>query len=294
MISCQYLTESRRHFGTLWNEINTLLVCPGMISYQFPGKNTMPKPAPKDARAVELGGWLMQQRLARGLKRPETVQLALQHDPRAALSPDYLSKLEYGTRNLAAAALDIREAIREALKISRPDWEAATGLATGDPLQSAVDLVRMGAEPINGEYPVPLLGDVAAGGRMDTFIPVENAEEWIDAGRGLAMRYGLSHLYALRVTGDSMYSERARFNVPDNSVVIVHRELEPVRGDIVVAYIEELDVGVIKSYGEPEDATLSSYNPTGPVYRANQFRIRLCGVVVETRTVPLTRRNGFH
>lgn len=166
--------------------------------------------------------------------------------------------------------------------------------APTDPDQSARDLVKMGAEPIIGEYLVPILGDVAAGGRMDTFIPVENAEEWIDAGRGLAMRYGLSNLYALRVTGDSMYSENVRFSVPDGGVVIVHRELAPVRGDIVVAYIEELDVGVVKSYGEPEDVTLSSYNPTGPIYRANQYRIRMCGVVVETRNTPLTRRNGYH
>lgn len=208
----------------------------------------------------------------------------------------YMSQLATGKVNWVNSsyfgalvkALGLKEHEVKALKP-----EAVIELAP-DPNQSAIDLVKMGAEPINGEYPVPLLGDVAAGGRMDTFIPVENAEEWIDAGRGLAMRYGLSSLYALRVTGDSMYSERARFSVPDNSVVIVHRELEPVRGDIVVAYIEELDVGVIKSFGEPEDATLSSYNPTGPVYRANQFRIRLCGVVVETRTVPLTRRNGFH
>lgn len=231
------------------------------------------------------------------------------------LTQTTVSELERGKYSPADLTATRLAALAKGLNWSVAELERATGLDLGlspadkildfletrfpgiisnDPNQSAIDLVKMGAEPINGEYPVPLLGDVAAGGRMDTFIPVENAEEWIDAGRGLAMRYGLSNLYALRVTGDSMYSERARFSVPDNSIVIVHRELEPVRGDIVVAYIEELDVGVIKSFGEPEDATLSSYNPTGPVYRANQYRIRLCGVVVETRSVPLTRRNGFH
>lgn len=106
-----------------------------MISYQFRPKMAMPKAPPsssKDPRAVELGEWLMAKRLARGLKRPETVQLGLQYDPRAALTPDYLSKLEYGTRSLAAAALDVREAIREALGITRETWEKETGLATGE------------------------------------------------------------------------------------------------------------------------------------------------------------------
>lgn len=102
-----------------------------MISaYIFPVLGRMPKPPAKDSKAVALGEWLQQQRLSRGLKRPEAVQLALQHDPRAALSPDYLSKLEYGVRSLAAAALDIREALRLGLNISASDWEEATGLAT--------------------------------------------------------------------------------------------------------------------------------------------------------------------
>lgn len=107
-----------------------------MISYQFRPNTAMPKGATapkKDPRAVELGEWLMSRRLAKGLKRPEAVQLGLQHDPRAALTPDYLSKLEYGTRSLASAALDVREAIREALGISREAWERETGLATGEP-----------------------------------------------------------------------------------------------------------------------------------------------------------------
>ncbi|MDP9764910.1 LexA family protein [Deinococcus enclensis] len=207
-----------------------------------------------------------------------------------ALSPDYLSKLEYGTRSLAAAALDIREALRSALNISRSDWTAATGLATEhDPDQSARDLVKMGAEPINGRYPVPVLGDVAAGGRNDTFVSIEEAEEEIDVGYDLARRYGLSNLYGLRVNGDSMYSERVRFSVPNGSTLIVHREMQPTRGDLVIAYIEDLDLGVVKEYGEPEDVALSSYNPRGPIYRANEHRIRICGVVVEVRFRPHVR-----
>ncbi|PJI55217.1 hypothetical protein CTI14_06835 [Methylobacterium radiotolerans] len=158
-----------------------------------------------------------------------------------------------------------------------------------DPDQSARDLVKMGAYPINGRYPVPVLGDVAAGGRNDTFVSIEEAEEEIDVGYDLARRYGLSNLYGLRVNGDSMYSERVRFSVPNGSTLIVHREMQPTRGDLVIAYIEDLDLGVVKEYGEPEDVALSSYNPRGPIYRANEHRIRICGVVVEVRFRPHVR-----
>lgn len=206
-----------------------------------------------------------------------------------------LERGKYGPGDLTAARLS---ALARGLNWTVNELETATGLHLGltspDPDQSARDLVKMGAFPINKEYLIPVLGDVAAGGRNHEFIDVENSDEKVDVGRELAERYGLSHLYGLYVTGDSMYSERARYSVPDGSLLIVHRELEPVRGDIVIAYIEDLDLGVVKEYGEAEDVTLSSYNPTGPMYRANQHRIRMCGVVVETRTKPRTRRNGMH
>lgn len=201
-----------------------------------------------------------------------------------------LERGKYGPADLTAARL---AALARGLNWTVAELERATGLQLNltpvDPDQSARDLVKMGAEPLNGRYPVPVLGDVAAGGRNDTFVSIEEAEEEIDVGYDLARRYGLSHLYGLRVNGDSMYSERVRFSVPNGSTLIVHRDMQPTRGDLVVAYIEDLDLGVVKEFGEPEDATLSSYNPRGPIYRSNEHRIRICGVVVEVRFRPHVR-----
>lgn len=88
----------------------------------------MPEAGAKDARAKELGDWLSRWRKKRGLSRPEAVNEALKHDPRASISSDYLAKLEYGVRSLASASADNREALRLALNISREAWETETGL----------------------------------------------------------------------------------------------------------------------------------------------------------------------
>ncbi|GGB64809.1 hypothetical protein GCM10008019_21190 [Deinococcus soli (ex Cha et al. 2016)] len=88
----------------------------------------------KDPRAVELGQWLMDRRQHLGLKRPELVKRALEVRPDAPISPDYLGKLEYGARSLAAAHEGVREGLRVALELSPETWTHATGLdvPTGD------------------------------------------------------------------------------------------------------------------------------------------------------------------
>lgn len=88
----------------------------------------MPRTEHKDPRAVQLGEWLTEQRRRAGFKRPELVAEALKHDPRVSISPDYLAKLEYGTRSLASAGPDVREALRLALHIPADEWREATGL----------------------------------------------------------------------------------------------------------------------------------------------------------------------
>ena len=251
----------------------------------------MPPTLPTIMSRAEAGAYFKELRASRKLRLQDVV------DGTTVPTVQYLSALEGGRYNPLnsdhfPSLVQFYRLPREEIERIRPGTIVEV-VAAPDPDQSALDLVRLGGTPINTEYLIPMLGDVAAGGR-NTGFPNMQFDETIDAGRELAERYGISYLYALRVTGDSMYSERARFSVPDGSTLIVHRELEPVRGDIVVAYIEDLDLGVVKEYGEPEDVTLSSYNPTGPLYRANQHRIRLCGVVVEARHKPRTRRNGTH
>ncbi len=90
----------------------------------------MSKAPEKDARAVELGTWLREYRTRLGLKRPDVISEIYKLDPRATITPDYLSKIEYGVRSLAKVSPDTREALRQALHIPIDVWTRETGLAT--------------------------------------------------------------------------------------------------------------------------------------------------------------------
>jgi cyclic pyranopterin monophosphate synthase len=81
-----------------------------------------------DERAKALGAWLTARRKALGLTRPEVVAAGLRQRPHAALSQNYLAKLEDGDLDVASAALEVREALRLGLDLSRDAWMAGTGL----------------------------------------------------------------------------------------------------------------------------------------------------------------------
>lgn len=87
-----------------------------------------------------LRGWMED----KGLKAPS---LALSVEKQGQqISPDYIRKLTRGERELASMPLDLREAVRRALRVSANDWEDATGLAT------AADI---NPDPLAG-FPAPL------------------------------------------------------------------------------------------------------------------------------------------
>ena len=77
---------------------------------------------------------------------------------------------------------------------------------------------------------VPLLGRVAAGTPLDTF---EEAET-ITVPRFLFGRVRPSHIYALRVTGDSMIDE----HICDGDIALIENRVEAREGEIVVALVD--------------------------------------------------------
>lgn len=80
-----------------------------------------------NARAIELGRILRMLRDETGLNRPEFVaQMAFY--PQGEIKPDYLNKLESGTRSFARATLEVREAIRLVAGVTKEDWMDLTGL----------------------------------------------------------------------------------------------------------------------------------------------------------------------
>ena len=77
---------------------------------------------------------------------------------------------------------------------------------------------------------VPLLGRVAAGTPLDTF---EEAET-ITVPRFLLGRVRPNHIYALRVTGDSMIDE----HICDGDIALIENRVEAREGEIVVALVD--------------------------------------------------------
>jgi len=78
---------------------------------------------------------------------------------------------------------------------------------------------------------VPLLGRVAAGQPLDTVI---DAADSISVPRFLLGRVRPEHIYALRVTGDSMIDE----HICDGDIALIENRTEARNGEIVVALIE--------------------------------------------------------
>jgi hypothetical protein len=64
----------------------------------------------------------------KGLKAPSLAHSVEKQGQQ--ISPDYIRKLVRGERELAGMPLELREAVRRALRVPAPEWEEATGLAT--------------------------------------------------------------------------------------------------------------------------------------------------------------------
>lgn len=134
------------------------------------------------------------------------------------------------------------------------------------------------ADPYAPSHQVPVFETVAAGlastPDMDEVIGMHYLDASLAGLRGRA----LEKMVVVTVNGDSMASPDVMRDIPDGSMVVVELGARPREGDIVVAWIDSMDVAVIKRYGKDHHAVLTSYKPDGPVFRANEHDIDIRGV----------------
>lgn len=174
------------------------------------------------------------------------------------------------------------------LRWTSTEFEANVGVPIGrvpqleDPLQTddGAFLDRLG-EPVNLTVSIPQYGSVAAGivgfERRDTPVKYSRyAREELPASIEDPTR-----LFLVRANGSSMYQEGMPRPVPDGAWLIVEIGASPRNGDIVIAYIEERDIGVVKEYREEAEATLlRSYKRGGPAFWTSDYpEMRIVGVV---------------
>lgn len=82
-----------------------------------------------DDKALAHGQFLEERRLDLGLKWSEVAK-DMERLFGVSVTPDYLSKIKRGRSPLSKVTLEVREALRQVLRIPTEEWEEATGLYT--------------------------------------------------------------------------------------------------------------------------------------------------------------------
>lgn len=138
-----------------------------------------------------------------------------------------------------------------------------------------------GPEPTRRVHAIRFLGSVSAGLTGDgVALPVD----WLTVSDRFLGGYKADDLYALEVTGDSMVSQDAHLTIPSGSIVVVHESLQPRAGNVVVAWLEDEDLGVLKVFRRGADdgaVWLLSHNPDHqPIRVDDETPARIRGVMI--------------
>lgn len=233
---------------------------------------------------VTPGDLFKELRLRRGIPS------ARQAGSRAGLSHTTITNIE---NSIGPVNMSSDTARRLSRIYSVPIWlvdKIGTGVV--DALPEDLDALLTGkvdAEPTRGRIqPVRFLGTVSAG---VTGSGVAGPVDYLGVADYFLGTYRPEDLYLLEVTGDSMVSEDARKWVPPGSIIIVHEHLQPQPGQIVVAWLEDEDMGVLKVFEERDGETwLMSYNAShSPIHISDETPALLRGVMVAN----WTRAPGF-
>lgn len=184
-----------------------------------------------------------------------------------------VSEIETETRSILGLTVPKLRALAHALEWTVDEFARATGLdvPTAEPVPGSVEY--------DPTVTIPEFGSVNAG-----IHEAEDPGPDVRAFRFDPVAFDLrgrdvNRLAVLKVNGDSMVSEKAAHSIPNGSKVIVEWGALPRTGDIVVAWVPEIDASVLKKYEEGPETILRSFNPLGPVFRAGEYEIDVRGVV---------------
>jgi len=197
------------------------------------------------------------------------------------VSQTTVSRIERGlvhpVKNLSVEEL---YGLLRALEWTPEEFTAATGLK----MPGVEPLEQMGARPVTSTMKVPIVGTVSAG-RGETTVEPEGE---LEVPEEVLRRYRNYGLFALRVTGDSMYCEDLPVSIPPGAYVVAAAELSPQPGDVVVAWHEPTQTGYLKEWHpKREHQILRSWNPSvPPILIEPEDEIQVQGVVVNVTFDP--------
>lgn len=125
----------------------------------------------------------------------------------------------------------------------------------------------------NASIRLPVYGSVAAG--VEGFDSVNDPDEYkaFDP-RELPADANPKDLYLVYANGNSMYQEDMSRAIPNGSKLVVHHGAAPANNQVVVAYIPEREIGVVKEFvkgRDMESVRLRSFRQGGPCFLASDY-----------------------
>lgn len=223
---------------------------------------------------VSPGAAIAARRTYLGLSQQDVVTMS-----RGIINLKLLSKLENDHVNPSTLRLAKYQTLLEVLRWTPAEFEEATGVTP-----AVSDLP--GAAPYRPTVEIPLVGTVSAGLR-DVEEMVEYSESIPLDPQSKVLRHAREEdLVAVLVNGDSMMSDAAARAIAPGSHIIVEVGAAPRDGNLVVAWLPQRDIAVVKQYREGSDTILRSFNPGGPVFRLGEEPIEIRGVVRMIQSYP--------
>lgn len=223
-------------------------------------------------------------RIARALRARRSylgkTQEELVDESGGLLNVRLISEMELGKRSVLTLTLPKLRAYLETLEWTGEDFSRETGVEvpTAVPIPGSTDYAPTLA--------VPRYGSVSAGINNNGEPDPDEEPYMLDPRLPWLRGRNLSRLAVMTVNGDSMVSQNAAQSVPHGSMVVVELGAAPADGELVVAWIDDLSVSVLKRFDEGGDTVLKSLNPRGPVFRAETHDIDIRGVVRFVITKP--------
>lgn len=127
---------------------------------------------------------------------------------------------------------------------------------------------------------IPVYGTVAAGIKGSNGDEEPEGYRLLSPGELPAGVQSLDRLYIVEANGSSMYAEGMARPVPYGASLIVEAGAAPAEKQLVVAYIDDLDLAVAKEYTtDVENVLLRSFRRGGPTFWSHDHEIHLKGVV---------------
>lgn len=198
----------------------------------------------------------------------------IERETNGAIYVKLLSQIENGKKSLFSLSNSKLRALIQALEWTNRQFEEETGVPVGydpDPIP--------GALPYDPSLQAPIYASVRAGLGVGAVEPEVKGYMGLDPNLPGLRGRPKDKLVVLPVNGGSMVSPKAHESIPAGSFVAVEVGAIPEQDDVVVAWIHDLELAVLKKFNEGPEVVLSSYSPRGPVFRSSEVQFDVRGVV---------------